>query len=72
MQCAVIADHGLHRKRIGSDEDFVLYLLETAGVAAVQGAAYGLSPHFRISYATSAEILERACERIQQACHALK
>jgi aspartate aminotransferase len=58
-------------KPITSDEDFVLYLLEEAGVAAVQGAAYGLSPHFRISYATSAEILEQACERIQKACKAL-
>ncbi len=58
-------------KTINTDEDFVLYLLEDAGVAAVQGAAYGLSPHFRISYATSEEILEQACERIQKACKAL-
>ena len=58
-------------KPISTDEDFVLYLLEDAGVAAVQGAAYGLSPHFRISYATSTEILEQACKRIQKACKAL-
>ncbi len=58
-------------KVIENDEDFVTYLLETAGVAVVQGAAFGLSPHFRISYATSTEALEEACARIQKACEAL-
>ena len=57
---------------IGSDEDFVTYLLESEGVACVQGAAFGLSPYFRISYATSMENLEEACKRIQRACAALK
>ena len=57
---------------IQSDEDFVTYLLETEGVAAVHGAAFGLSPHFRISYATSTELLEDACQRIQRACAELK
>lgn len=59
-------------KKITNDEDFVTYLLETEGVAAVQGAAFGLSPNFRISYATATEILEDACTRIQRACAALK
>lgn len=58
-------------KVINSDEDFVTYLLETVGVAAVQGAAFGLSPYFRISYATSTEALREACTRIQKACAAL-
>jgi aspartate aminotransferase len=54
-----------------SDGDFVTYLLEQAEVAAVQGEAFGLSPHFRISYATSTEALETACARIRKACEAL-
>ena len=58
-------------KVIGTDEDFVTYLLEEEGVAAVHGAAFGLSPHFRISYATATELLEEACSRIQRACAAL-
>jgi len=59
-------------KTIASDEDFVTYLLEAEGVAAVHGEAFGLSPHFRISYATSTEALEEACRRIQRACAALR
>ncbi len=58
-------------KVIENDEDFVTYLLETEGVAAVHGEAFGLSPHFRISYATSTENLTEACKRIQKACAAL-
>ena len=58
-------------KTIGSDEDFVTYLLDAEGVACVHGAAFGLSPYFRISYATSTELLEEACRRIQRACAAL-
>lgn len=58
-------------KTIESDEDFVTYLLESQGVATVQGAAFGLSPYFRISYATSTENLTEACTRIQKACSAL-
>jgi aspartate aminotransferase len=58
--------------KITSDKDFVMYLLETEGVAAVQGEAFGLSPHFRISYATSTAALEDACQRIQRACGALR
>ncbi|MEX0923764.1 MAG: aspartate transaminase [Rhodovibrionaceae bacterium] len=58
-------------KKISSDGDFVTYLLEAEGVAAVQGEAFCLSPHFRISYATSTEALEDACARIKRACEAL-
>ena len=56
---------------IANDTDFVTYLLEAEGVAVVQGAAFGLEPHFRISYAASAEALTEACTRIQRACAAL-
>ncbi|HWU00794.1 MAG TPA: aminotransferase class I/II-fold pyridoxal phosphate-dependent enzyme, partial [Terriglobales bacterium] len=59
-------------KKIETDDDFVTYLLEAEGVAAVQGSAFGLSPFFRISYATSTEALTEACTRIQRACAALK
>lgn len=56
---------------INGDGDLVTYLLESAGVAAVQGEAFGLSPNFRISYATGTDLLEDACTRIQKACAAL-
>ncbi len=59
-------------KTIKTDEDFVTYLLEAEGVAVVQGSAFGLAPYFRISYATSTEVLREACTRIQRACAALK
>ncbi len=58
-------------KKIATDDDFVTYLLEAEGVAAVQGSAFGLSPHFRISYATSTEALRDACNRIIRACEKL-
>jgi aspartate aminotransferase len=58
-------------KTIENDTDFVTYLLESEGVAVVQGEAFGLSPYFRISYATSTKALEAACQRIQRACAAL-
>ena len=58
-------------KKIESDGDFCAYLLEAEGVAAVLGSAFGLAPHFRISYATATESLEDACQRIQRACAAL-
>jgi len=53
---------------INTDEDFVKYLLEDQGVAAVHGEAFGLSPFFRVSYATSDEVLTDACARIRNAC----
>ena len=58
-------------KRIEKDEDFTNELLETEGVAAVHGAAFGLSPFFRVSYASSTEALEEACRRIQRFCAGL-
>ncbi|RMB04698.1 pyridoxal phosphate-dependent aminotransferase [Eilatimonas milleporae] len=58
--------------RIASDLDFVTYLLEDFGVAAVHGEAFGLSPHFRVSYATSTQALTEACTRIQEACAKLR
>jgi len=58
-------------KTIETDEDVVMYLLHHSGVAAVHGAAYGLSPYFRISTAASMEELKEACARIQSACQAL-
>ena len=58
-------------KKIESDTDFVQYMLESEGLAMVQGVAFGLSPHFRISYATSTENLTEACTRLQRACAAL-
>jgi len=57
--------------KIASDEAFVTALLEEEGVAVVQGAAFGLSPFFRISYATSTEALEESCRRIQRFCGGL-
>ena len=55
-------------KPIGNDEDFATALLQEEGVAVVHGAAFGLSPFFRISYATGIEALEEACRRIQRFC----
>jgi len=58
--------------RIETDEDFATALLEEAGVAVVFGAAFGLSPNFRISYATSEAKLRTALSRIQDFCARLK
>lgn len=58
-------------KTIETDKDFVTELLEAEGVAVVQGSAFGLGPNFRISYATSDEALEEACQRIQRFCASL-
>jgi aspartate aminotransferase len=57
---------------IDSDDTFTTELLEAEGVAVVQGSAFGLSPYFRISYATSEAILVEACSRIQRFCASLK
>ncbi len=56
---------------IDSDEALIDYFLDSARVAAVHGGAFGLSPAFRVSYATSEAVLKEACVRIQQACAAL-
>lgn len=59
-------------KVIATDEDFASELLQSEGVAVVHGAAFGLSPYFRISYATSSKVLEDACSRIQRFCGDLR
>jgi aspartate aminotransferase len=71
--CAgVIGKETPEGKKISNDEDFMSYLLESEGIAGVHGAAFGLSPYFRLSYATSDEILKDACARIKRACDQLK
>jgi aspartate aminotransferase len=57
---------------IANDSDFVMYLLETQDVGVIQGAAFGLSPAFRISFATSYEQLQEGCRRIALACESLR
>ena len=57
---------------IDSDAALITYFLDDARVAAVHGAAFGLSPAMRISYATSEDVLREACERIQTAAAALR
>lgn len=57
---------------IASDTDLAAYLLESVGVAVVPGAAFGLSPYFRISYAMDTDLLLEACHRISQAIQLLK
>jgi aspartate aminotransferase len=59
-------------KKLETDEDFVTELLESEGVAVVQGTPFGVGPAFRISYATKTEDLEEACRRIQRFCGNLK
>ena len=59
-------------KKLETDEDFVTELLESEGVAVVQGSAFGLGPAFRISYATKTSDLEEACKRIQRFCGQLR
>ncbi|NDY82722.1 pyridoxal phosphate-dependent aminotransferase [Orrella sp. NBD-18] len=54
-----------------TDEDFVLYLLESEMLAGVQGAAYGISPFFRFSFATSMDVLDEACVRLKRAVEKL-
>src|SRR5690606_9365451 len=58
--------------KITDDEAFASALLDETGVAVVFGAAFGLSPHFRISYATSDELLADACARIKRFCEGLR
>jgi aspartate aminotransferase len=55
-------------KKLANDEDFVTELLESEGVAVVQGTPFGVGPAFRISYATATSALEEACMRIQRFC----
>ncbi|MGI4812375.1 MAG: pyridoxal phosphate-dependent aminotransferase [Janthinobacterium lividum] len=55
-------------KRLLTDQDFTMALLDTEGVALVHGSAFGLSPNFRVSYAASTAKLEEGCRRIQRFC----
>jgi aspartate aminotransferase len=57
---------------ISSDSDFVLHLLESQNLAVLQGEAYGVSPFFRISFATSMETLQEGCRRLRLACEVLR
>jgi len=57
---------------LGSDDDFVLYLLDEVNLAILQGAAYGVSPYFRISFATGMDELERGIARLADAVHRLR
>ncbi len=57
---------------LAEDGDVVMYLLESAGVATVAGTAYGLSPYFRVSIATSVDVLDEGCRRIGEAVAALR
>ncbi len=59
-------------RKIETDVDFVMALVDEHHVATVQGAAYGMSPYFRISYATSIEMLTEGCARIAQFCHDMR
>ncbi|OWV69610.1 aspartate aminotransferase [Rhizobium sp. R634] len=59
-------------RKIETDVDFVMALVEEHHVATVQGAAYGMSPFFRISYATSMEKLDEGCARIAQFCRDMR
>ncbi|MBU2328551.1 MAG: pyridoxal phosphate-dependent aminotransferase, partial [Alphaproteobacteria bacterium] len=59
-------------RKIDSDVDFVMALVEEHHVATVQGAAYGMSPHFRISYATSMKMLDEGCARIAEFCKSMR
>ncbi|MDX6748804.1 pyridoxal phosphate-dependent aminotransferase [Geminicoccaceae bacterium 1502E] len=71
--CAgVIGKRTPEGKELASSEDFSRYLIESVGVAVVHGSAFGLDPYFRISYATSTEQLEDACNRIIRACEQLQ
>jgi aspartate aminotransferase len=59
-------------KRLAEDGDVVMYLLESVGVGLVAGTAYGLSPYFRLSIATSIEVLDEGCSRIARAVAELR
>lgn len=68
---ALIGKHTASGEVLQDDEAFVTALLEQEGVAVVHGAAFGASPYFRLSYATSTEALEEGCRRIQRFCASL-
>jgi aspartate aminotransferase len=67
----LIGKHTAEGRRIGTDADFAAALLDATGVAIVFGAAFGVSPNFRVSYAASDATLVEACRRIAVFCRAL-
>jgi aspartate aminotransferase len=72
ISCAgVIGKTTPQGKQIKTDNEFALYLLESADIASVSGDSFGLSPYFRISYAIDTKLLSEACFRIQKAVEAL-
>jgi aspartate aminotransferase len=72
VNCAgVIGKTTTEGQVIATDEDFTLYLLEAASVAVIQGSAYGLGPYFRISYATSVDVIDESIAAIDKAVRAL-
>lgn len=58
-------------KTLSSDLDFCNFLMDECGVAVVHGDAFGLSPYFRISFATKMELLQSGCQKIAEACKQL-
>jgi aspartate aminotransferase len=60
------------RADIKTDQDFVVHLLESEQVSVVPGTAFGLTPHFRLSFAASTRLIDEACARIGRACAALR
>ena len=68
----VIGKKTANGKLINSDQDYCNYLLEEGLVAVVPGMAFGLSPYFRISYATSDKNLQKAIQRIKDVTEKLK
>jgi aspartate aminotransferase len=58
-------------KVLANDEDFILYLLDEENLAVLPGSAYGVSPFFRLSFATSMDMLEEGCARVLRACQKL-
>jgi aspartate aminotransferase len=71
--CAgLIGKHTPGGESIESDQDFAVHLLENEQVSVVPGTAFGLTPHFRVSFAVSTELLDEACARIGRACAALR
>jgi aspartate aminotransferase len=59
-------------RRIRTDEDFAVELLDAEAVAVVAGSAFGLSPYFRVSYAAATPLIEEACRRIRRFCERLR
>jgi len=61
-----------HGERIDSDTQLAEHLLREHGLATVSGAAYGMSPYIRLSFASSLDVIEEGCRRLNEACHRLR